>query len=108
MTVFKRCTACHDVSASGARNRMGPELNGIVGRPAAAAEGFSYSKAMTDAAAGGLVWTPETLTPFLEDPRQNMPGNKMAFAGLKNPDDLADLVAYLQTLSEPTPPPPAP
>ncbi|AXC51142.1 cytochrome c family protein [Paracoccus suum] len=92
--VFGKCKACHKVG-EGAKNAVGPQLNGIVGRQAATAEGFKYSKAMADAGAGGLVWDSAALHGYLADPKAYMPGNKMSFAGLKKPADVDAVVAYL-------------
>jgi cytochrome c len=91
-TVFKKCAACHKLDGS---NAVGPHLNGVVGRPVASAEGFSYSDAM---AAHGGDWTPETIFAFLASPKKDIPGTKMSFAGLPKPQDRADLIAYLETL----------
>ena len=80
--VFKKCRACHDVGP-GAKNKVGPLLNDIVGRPAGTIEGFNYSDANKDAGAKGLVWTEDVLFKYLETPLSFMPGTKMAFAGLQ-------------------------
>jgi cytochrome c len=89
-TVFKKCAACHKLDGS---DGVGPHLNGVVGRPVASAEGFSYSDAM---AAHGGDWTPEALIAFLDDPKGVVPGTKMNFAGLPKPEDRANVIAYLQ------------
>jgi cytochrome c len=94
--VFKKCMACHAVG-EGAANKVGPELNGIVGRTAGTVEGFSYSQGMKDAGASGLVWTEENLSKYLENPKGTIPGNKMAFAGLKKEDERANVIAFLKT-----------
>jgi cytochrome c len=94
--VFKKCRACHDVG-SGAKNKVGPLLNGIVGRPAGTIDGFNYSTANKDAGAKGLVWTEEVMFKYLEAPLSFMPGTKMAFAGLKDTQDRKDVIAYLKT-----------
>ena len=94
--VFKRCRACHDVGPT-AKNKVGPILNGIVGRKAATIEGFSYSPANQKAGADGWVWTEEKMNEYLLNPRTAMPGNKMAFAGIKDEQDRKDLIAYLKT-----------
>lgn len=93
--VFNRCKACHTVDAP--TNKVGPHLDGIIGRKAASLPDFSYSDAMKAKGAGGLVWDEASLTSYLTDPKGFIPGNKMAFAGLKKPEDVANLVAYLKT-----------
>lgn len=95
---FKKCAACHAIG-EGATNRIGPELNAVLGRAAASVEGFNYSKALVDAGAGGLIWTPETLTPWLQKPKDFVPGTKMTFAGVANPADVENLIAYLASFS---------
>ena len=94
--IFNRCRACHAIGP-GAKNKAGPQLNGIVGRKAASVPGFNYSDAMKQAAANGLVWTEPKLTAYLEAPDAFLPGGVMAFAGIKNSADLRDLVAFLKT-----------
>lgn len=88
--VFNQCKACHTVQAG--QNRVGPSLHGVVGRKAAAVEGFKYSDAMKNS---NLTWDATTLDKYLADPKGFIPGNKMAFAGLKKPEDRANVVAYL-------------
>ena len=95
---FRRCTACHGVGENAA-NRMGPQLNGIVGKQAATQEGFNYSQALIGKGDEGLTWTPETLTQFIRSPRDYVPGNKMSFAGVKDDKQIADIIAYLMTFS---------
>ena len=92
--VFRQCQACH--VADQEQNRVGPHLVGIIGRPAGAVEGFKYSPSMAES---GIVWTPETIAEYLADPRGYVSGNRMAFAGLRNPEDIADVIAYLESLS---------
>ncbi|WP_448585250.1 c-type cytochrome [Thermaurantiacus sp.] len=89
--VFAQCRACH-VTDKGV-NRVGPSLHGIVGRRAGTVPGFNYSKANRES---GVSWTEETLYVYLENPRKFMPGTKMAFAGLRSPQQRADLIAYLK------------
>ncbi len=96
--VFKKCRACHQVG-EGAVNRSGPQLNGLIGRTIGSAEGFGYSNVFNDANAAGEVWTVETLSAFLENPKGAMSGTKMSFAGLRSADDRAALLAYLQHAS---------
>ncbi len=90
--VFRKCKACHTVDE--AKNKVGPHLIGIVGRKAGAAEGFKYSDAMANS---GLTWDAATLGEYLKDPKGKVPGNKMIFAGLKKDDQVADLIAFLET-----------
>lgn len=97
--VFRKCRACHQIG-DGARNTVGPQLNDIVGRPAGSVEGYNYSKANREAGAEGLVWTEEKLMEYLENPRQFMPRNKMAFAGLRDEQDRKDVIAFLKKFSE--------
>ena len=93
--LYRQCRACHQIGA-GAKNLVGPHLNGIIGRKAGTSEGFSYSQANKDAGAGGLVWSEETLLKYLETPLTFMPGTKMAYAGLKDEGDRKDIIAYLK------------
>lgn len=89
--VFNKCKACHDISKE--KNKVGPHLIGLFGRTAGAVEGYKYSKAMKES---GIVWSPETLAPYLANPKKNVPGTKMAFAGLKKEAQIADVILYLQ------------
>ncbi|MBX9589348.1 MAG: cytochrome c family protein [Hyphomonadaceae bacterium] len=94
--VFKRCRACHQVGEN-AKNVLGPQLNGLLGRKAGSVEGFNYSDANKNS---GLVWDEKALADYIKDPRGAMPGNKMAFPGIKDERDVADLIAYLKTFGE--------
>jgi cytochrome c len=96
--VFRRCGSCHEVG-EGAENKVGPVLNGVVGRPAAAIEDYEYSDAMQEAAAGGLVWTVAVLQEYLEKPRDVVPGTKMNFPGLRSEEQRNDVIAYLYQAS---------
>jgi cytochrome c len=93
--VFKKCRACHDVGPD-AKNKVGPQLNGIIGRKSGTVDGFNYSDANKEAGSKGLVWSEEELFKYLENPMAYMPKNKMAFAGLKDPQDRKDVIAYLK------------
>lgn len=94
--VFKKCKACHQVG-DGAKNRVGPTLNGIVGAAAGANEDFKYSGALKEKAGEGLVWDEESLAAFLTKPKDFIKGTKMSFGGLRKEDDVANVVAYLST-----------
>ena len=96
--VFKRCAACHAVGPNAA-NKVGPHLNGVVGRVAGSLPEYNYSEPMKTAGAEGLTWTEQDLHDFLAAPREKVPGTKMAFAGLKNEEDLANIIAYLATFN---------
>ena len=90
---FGKCKACHKLDGN---NATGPHLDGVVGRAIASVDGFSYSSAMTAHASDYPDWTPEALIHYLTNPKAEVPGTKMAFAGFKNPQDIADLIAYLE------------
>jgi cytochrome c len=92
--VFKKCMACHAVG-EGAKNKVGPELNGIIGRKMGSVEGFAYSDTLKEHNAKGDVWTAEVLSAYLENPKGYMPGVKMVFAGLPKESDRLNLEAYL-------------
>ena len=91
--VFKKCMACHAIDD---KNKIGPSLKGIVGRKAATVEGFKYSDAMLAKGAEGVVWDEATLATYLPDPKAFVPGTKMAFPGLKKPEEVTDLIAFLK------------
>ncbi len=94
--VFKKCKACHAVG-DGAKNKVGPMLNGIVGNEIASVEDFKYSKAFLAKKAEGLVWTEEVLDIYLTKPKKFIPGTKMSYAGLKKEGDRANIISYLKT-----------
>ena len=96
--VFKKCKACHQVG-DGASNKVGPMLNGIVGKAAGAVEGFKYSDAMLAKGGEGMVWDEATLDAFLTKPKDVVPGTKMSFAGLRKEDDRENVIAYLKTFN---------
>lgn len=97
--VFKKCKACHAVG-EGAKNKVGPALNGIVGGPVGAAEGYKYSDVLMGLAGEGKVWTAAELDAFLEKPRNYAKGTKMSFAGLRKEEERANVIAYLATFTK--------
>ena len=94
--VFKRCLQCHTPDKGG-RNLVGPNLWGVIGRKVAEVGGFPYSDAMK-AKGGGWDW--EHLAVYLHDPKGAIPGNKMAFPGIKDAAELADLLVYMRKLAD--------
>ncbi|MCL4161219.1 UNVERIFIED_CONTAM: hypothetical protein GTU68_042786 [Idotea baltica] len=92
--VFRKCTACHKVEDG--KNATGPYLYGVVGRDIASVSGFEYSASL---ASKGEAWTAENLSGFLEKPSEWAPDTTMGFAGLKKPEDRANVIAYLQSLN---------
>jgi cytochrome c len=94
--VFKKCAACHTVNKGG-DNRVGPNLWATIGRKVGAHPGFAYSDAVK---AKGGDWTYQTFAQYIWDPRGAIPGNKMAFAGVQDNQDMVDLMAYMRTLDD--------
>jgi len=92
--VFARCAICHNVEKDGG-NGVGPNLFGIMGRKAATVDGFNYSGPMK---ASGIVWNDDKLSQWVAGPAKMVPGTKMAFGGIAQKTQIADLVAYLDTL----------
>jgi cytochrome c len=90
--IYARCMACHSLD----RDRTGPRHEGIVGRRVASVPGFNYSPAMKKAGAAGMVWDEATLDKFLENPTKFIPGTRMTYAGIKNAQERADLIAFLK------------
>lgn len=106
-TAVRKCASCHNFE-QGAGNKQGPELYGVVDRVIGSHEGFAYSEAALAHQAAGDTWTYEALDHFLAAPKAFMPGTKMNFAGVRSPEERANILAYLQTLSpSPVPFPPA-
>ena len=97
--VFAKCQGCHQVG-DGAKNKIGPHLNGIFGRKAAGLEGFKYSKSLVRAGNSGLEWHADTLSAYIENPRAFASGTRMSFPGLKDPKDRANVIAYLRGFSD--------
>jgi len=98
-TVFKKCRSCHKIG-DGARNGVGPPLNGLFQRAAGSIQGFKYSASMLRAGADGLVWDHETLETYLENPKSLISKTRMNFRGLKDAHDRADVMAYLRQFSD--------
>src|SRR5665213_2063160 len=90
-TSFNKCLVCHAIG-EGARNKIGPELNGLDGRKSGTAEGYSYSDANKNS---GITWNEAEFKAYIRDPKAKIPGTKMAFAGIKNDKDVNDLWAYV-------------
>lgn len=86
--VYERCQACHSLN----RNRTGPKHCGLIGRRAGGVEGFTYSRALRNS---GIRWNAESLDRFLENPFKAVPGTRMGYAGVKDPQERADLIAFL-------------
>lgn len=86
------CVACH--AAQGTPS-IGPTLQGVVGRKSGSVPGFGYSRAMKSA---NITWDDKSLASFIEDPQQAVPGNRMPFAGMSDPGEVAEIIAYLKTL----------
>jgi cytochrome c len=93
--VFNKCRACHVLDEE--KNRVGPYLLGVFGRTAGTVEGFTYSGAMKDS---GIVWDEETIAEYVADPKGYVPGNRMAFPGLKKQEDITNLLAYLKEATQ--------
>lgn len=91
--LWNKCAPCHAIGP-GAKNKVGPELNGILGRPAASVEGFAYSDALKKS---GLTWDDATLHKWLENPKALVPGTKMLFPGVKDETQRDDIIAYIES-----------
>lgn len=101
--VFAKCAVCHGIGDT--KKPIGPNLNGVIGRTAGTQPDFvakkaaGYSKAMIAAGEGGLVWDEAQIAEYITDPKKKVPGNKMAFPGLKEEQDRLDVIAYIKTFS---------
>lgn len=94
--IYERCFACHAID----RDRTGPRHAGLFGRVAGGVPNFPYSPAMKKAGAAGLVWNEVTLDKFLESPMKYIPGTRMGYAGVKESQERADLIAYLKAATQ--------
>lgn len=93
--VFLKCQACHMVGEN-ATTRVGPPLNGIVGAEIASGD-YPYSKVFLEKKEEGFVWTEDALAAYLAEPLKQMPGTKMAFPGLREQEEIDNVIAYLAT-----------
>ncbi|MXN44306.1 c-type cytochrome [Shinella kummerowiae] len=91
--VFKKCAPCHSTEPV---NRVGPTLAGIVGRPVATIEDYTYSPAMRAFGEDGKIWSEAQIAEYLMSPKAMVPGTRMTFAGLRKIEDIANLIAYLR------------
>jgi cytochrome c len=95
-TTFKKCAICHDIGET-AKNKVGPELNGIDGRSSGSAPGYNYSDANKKS---GITWNEAAFMEYIKDPRAKIPGTKMIFPGIKNETEAKDLWAYLKQFAQ--------
>lgn len=91
--VFIKCKACHQIG-EGAKNAVGPVLNGVIGRKSGSVEGYNYSDANKNS---GITWDEATFKEYIKNPKAKVPGTKMAFAGLQSDDEINNLLAYLKS-----------
>ncbi|MBR1148842.1 cytochrome c family protein [Bradyrhizobium sp. AUGA SZCCT0431] len=88
---FNKCMACHAIG-EGAKNKVGPELNGLDGRKSGTTAGYSYSEANKNS---GITWSKDVFLEYIKEPKAKIPGTKMVFAGIKNEKEAGDLWAFL-------------
>jgi cytochrome c len=93
---FNKCMICHAIGA-GAKNKVGPELNGLDGRKSGTAEGYGYSNANKNSS---ITWNKEQFLDYIKDPKAMIPGTKMAFTGIKNPTEAQNLWAYISSFDK--------
>src|ERR1700742_802261 len=91
--VFLKCKACHQIG-EGAKDAVGPVLNGVIGRKAGTYPGYAYSDANKNS---GITWDEETFSVYIKDPRAKIPGTKMIFVGVKDDQKIKDLIAFLKS-----------
>ena len=93
---FNKCLACHAIG-EGAKNKVGPVLNGLDGRHSGSVEGYSYSDANKNS---GITWSKDQFLDYIKDPKAKIPGTKMIFAGVKNEKEAGDLWAYVSSFDK--------
>lgn len=96
--VFNQCRACHTINQGG-RSMVGPNLFGIVGRRAGTTEGFRYSATMRERHEQNFIWTEENLRAYIRNPKEVVPAGSMSYPGLRNEQQMNDLIAYLRAQS---------
>ncbi|MBN9267977.1 MAG: cytochrome c family protein [Hyphomicrobium sp.] len=97
--VFRRCRTCHEIGPN-AKNKVGPHLNGIIGRKAAARDGYAYSPVFKGLGEKGVVWDEATLLKYITKPNDMAPRSKMVFPGLADESERKDLLEYLKKFPE--------
>ena len=95
-TSFNKCLACHAIGEN-AKNKVGPELNGLDGRKSGTAEGYNYSDANKNS---GITWNKDVFLEYIKDPKAKIPGTKMVFAGIKNENEANNLWTYVSSFAK--------